>query len=267
MLIQARHLPKQILIRVSSLLILAAWGCSGAKQADSIPDPESLHPSVATTATFNWATDLCDYQSTYNSAQYTEEQLKNTHSLWLDNWYLEAPAVAATPDEIQRLSIKTLDQDYRQVSKLLKNLAIVDVPYWHQLKQRRLQALEAEYVLKKVAINAYKQPHLLGQTSYEQAGVPYIEALVAGDSATLLRAWQQLHEAQKKQSGLPEQLEKEFKEKFDSPNRLAFARVELMAYGWWNHIKPKIPYVLPDAQMEKQFKALFSTNRATCANP
>ncbi|GAB3499724.1 hypothetical protein GCM10027341_23600 [Spirosoma knui] len=255
-----------VFIKISLLLVPVLWGCSGGKQTDSVPNPGVRHAATAS-ATFNWATDLCDYQSTYNPTQYTKEQLTNTHALWLDNWYLEAPAVAATPEEIQRLNAATLRRDYEQIEKLLKDLPIVDSPYWHQLKQRRLKALESEYALKQVAISAYAHPQLLRQTAYDPAGAPYVDALITDDSTALLQAWQQLHNEQKKQSGLPDQLEKEFSVKFGSPNQLAFARVELMAYGWWNHIKPKVPYVVPDARMETEFKALFSANQATCANP
>ncbi|MBD2705797.1 hypothetical protein IC229_34680 [Spirosoma sp. BT702] len=192
---------------------------------------------------------MCDYQSTYSPAQYTKQQLEKTHALWLDNWYLEAPGVAATPDELPRLNTATLRRDYEQMLTQLEHLTIVDVPFWQQLKQKRKQALESEYRLKRLAINAYANPKLLRNSSYDAMGATYVEALIAGDTTALLTSWKRLNEEQKKDSGLPEKIEEAFQEKYKAPNRLQVARVELMAYGWWNHAKQAVPYVVGNSSM------------------
>ncbi|MFD2572232.1 hypothetical protein ACFSUS_16440 [Spirosoma soli] len=247
------------------LFLLVALSCS--KESRRRTDGSAGPLPKKDTATFTWATELCDCQSTYSPDRYTKAQLRATHALWLDNWYLEAPAVAATPDELPNLRTDKLRQDYEQMRTHLQNLTPVDVSFWQQLKQRRLQAMEAEYALKRLAIRAHAHPELLRQSRYDSVGAVYVDALISGDTTALLTAWQRLHEEQKKNSGLPKQLDEEFTRKFNAANRLQLARVELMAYGWWYHTKPAVPYVEGDERMEAAFKALFTAHKTTRSEP
>ncbi len=185
----------------------------------------------------------------------------------MDNWYLEAPAVAATPDELPRLDTNNLRRDFERMLTHLHKITPVEVPYWQQLKQQRIRAIKSEYVLKKLAIRAYANPELLRTSIYDSVGSYYVNALTSGDTTALLTAWQQLNEEQKKSSGLPEKLDEVFRQNYNSANRLQIAKVELMAYGWWNHVKPTVPYIARTQQMETEFKKLFSTHKIICTKP
>ncbi|UFH57528.1 hypothetical protein [Spirosoma sp. KNUC1025] len=247
------------------LFLLAALSCS--QQTGRRTDGAAGPLPKKDTAIFTWATELCDYHSTYHPDRYTKEQLRATHALWLDNWYLEAPAVAATPDELPNLRADALRHDYEQMRTHLQNLTPVNIPFWQQLKQRRLRAMEAEYALKQLAISAYTKPEVLRYSRYDSAGAAYVNALTTDDTTALLTAWQRLHEEQKKNSGLPEQLDEAFRKKVKAANHLQLARVELMAYGWWNHTRPAVSYVEGNDRMEAAFKALFTTHETTCSEP
>ncbi|GAB3704936.1 hypothetical protein GCM10027592_36830 [Spirosoma flavus] len=246
-----------------TLLLVVALACS--QEAERRTDEPFSAPKD--TAIFAWATELCDFQSTYNPTQYTKQQLENTHALWLDNWYLEAPAVATTPDELTSLNLDSLRRDYEQMREHLNKHTPVDVPFWQQLKQQRIRAMDSEYTLKKLAISAYQNPALLRKSKYDAVGSVYVEALISGDTTALLKAWKRLNEEQKKASGLPEKLEDAFQEKYKASDRLLFAKVELMAYGWWNHVRQSVPYVEVNQRMETEFKKLFNENKATCSEP
>ncbi|MBD2701998.1 hypothetical protein IC229_15215 [Spirosoma sp. BT702] len=261
-----RPVLKWSLILVGSLTVILLWTSCTSKTEKKQANEASANGSPSDTLTHKWSTEQCEYVSTYDPGRYTESQLIATSALWYDSWYLESFFIAGIPEDIQQLNLDTLHQDYLRTKEKLKKLTVVDVPYWKKLKEQRLQSIDSEYQLKILAINAYKNPALLRQTTYDKAAAPYVNALIAGDSTTLLSAWKQLHEDQKKTSGLPEQLEREFKKKFNSPNRVAMAQVELMQ-GWWRFVTQRIPYATPDAQMEKEYKALFVTTKAMCPEP
>ncbi|GAB3999919.1 hypothetical protein GCM10028807_51520 [Spirosoma daeguense] len=261
-----RPLLKWTFILIGSLTVILLWTSCNRKTETKQATEKVPKSATSDTLTYKWSTEQCEYESTYDPWRYTESQLAATSALWLDSWYIESFFIAGIPDDIQQLNLDTLHQDYLRTKEKLKKLTVVDVPYWKKLKEQRLQSLESEYQLKKLAINAYKNPALLRQTIYDKAAEPYVDALISGDSTSLLSDWKQLHEDQKKTSGLPEQLEHEFKNKYNRTDRVAMAQVELMQ-GWWRFVTQPVPYATPDQQMEKEFKALFLTTKASCMEP
>ncbi len=229
--------------------------------------------TIAQTKTFKWGDELCEYASTYNSAKYTEQQLRNTFELMRSSGGvgLSTSDVAFRLDAIQKLNTDSLEKEYKAVKKHLTALDIVPVPYWETLRQRKLKQIEEEYALKKVNIQAYKDPKILKTyTAAPECVTRYADALIAGDDK-LVAVWRAQVEEQCKNNGSPKRLRQEFDTYYNSPQRMAYARMEVLTFGWSNCANAHISYVGSgdeSLEIDKQFRKLFiKTKTVGCDEP
>jgi hypothetical protein len=84
----------------------------------------------------------------------------------------------------------------------------------------------------------------------------YAEPLRTGGEP-LLVAWRKVNEDSRARNADPDRLRRIFDEQNASPDRLKFARVEVMMFGWWNCANALIPYVEQDGTPEREFRKLF----------
>ena len=130
-----------------------------------------------------------------------------------------------------------------------------------------LAELEGSYQLRKITIEAYKDPQVLLNNQFTNYCKQYAEALSSNDSTKRLSTWKKLAEEQKEKNGNPEFFMKNFQEKFNSANKLVYAKIELMAFGWWNCANHQIPHIDRDGGMEEEFNKLFTNIKSACDEP
>jgi hypothetical protein len=58
-----------------------------------------------------------------------------------------------------------------------------------------------------------------------------------------------------------------YNEKYNSKDRLIYAKIELMTYGWWNCSNSQIKRINNDGTMEKEFNKLFIHIETECDEP
>jgi hypothetical protein len=94
----------------------------------------------------------------------------------------------------------------------------------------------------------------------------YRDALISGGQK-MLDAWVVLNENLKKKNGDPEKLQRKFDEQFNSVNRLDYARLELMSFGWWSSANRLIFHIMDSGEFEAEFKKLFIKVKCECDEP
>ncbi|MBF7091384.1 hypothetical protein IUY40_07520 [Flavobacterium sp. ALJ2] len=220
------------------------------------------------TAIFKWDTILCSNIGTYDSEKYTEEELKNTCDLWSTNSgaYLSTNSTPRSQAEIDKLSLSDLTTEYNE-RKALYSRKVIATPYWEKKKAERLHELEDAYELKKIAIEAYSNPSILLNNRFSKNCNEYTKALTSNDSILMLKTWSNLAEKQKKDNASPEKLMERHLEKYNSKDRVLYAKLELMTYGWWNCANATTYQVYDDGTMEKEFEKLFIKVTSECDEP
>lgn len=208
---------------------------------------------------FRWTTELCEFEGTYDSTKYTEAQLRNTQKLLssLGVVPLFTDSTVGSYGDIKNLSLDELDKEYEMSFNELKNLEIVKTEYWETLRQKKLKEMEQSYKLKRITIQAYTNPGLLKQ--YTGAGVcvkKYADPIINGGNE-LLKAWRAVNEESRKTNGAPERVRRIFEQEYNSPDKLKYALIEVMAFGWWNCANHTIEYVEFDENYEKNYRKLF----------
>ena len=209
--------------------------------------------------TFKWESELCEFEGTYDSSKYTETQLRNTYELRssLGAIPLFTDATVGKYEDIKTLSLEELDKEYKERSEKLKNLDIVKGEFWEKMRQDKLKEMNKAYYLKRLTIQGYANPAILREyKGAESCSINYAEPLIAGGDS-LIGAWRKVNLDSQKRNGSPETLQRRFDEQNASPDRLKYARIEVMRFGWWNCINQTIPYVEYDEKQQENFDKLF----------
>jgi hypothetical protein len=221
--------------------------------------------------TFRWQTEVCDYSGTYDSRKYTLRQLQNTSKLVrMAGVPLNFSATVWNIDEIGKADLGELDREYREKRETLLGLDLVRTPFWENVRAAKLKELDQSYRLIWITARAYTNPAILME--YEGAGsckTKFAEPIVAGGEA-LVEAWRQVNKASQAQNSDPARLQRQFDQENASPDRLRYALVETMSFGWWNCANAFIEYEEgnSDGTNDKAFKKLFTRVRTlNCEGP
>jgi hypothetical protein len=212
--------------------------------------------------TFRWTTGMCDYSGTYNSRLYTAKQLADTAKLVEPGGFgITAWATVFHPNDLPNLSLQKLEDNYREQVNAVNALQLVNVPYFEKLRQDMLEELRQVYELSKVTIEAHSNPKVLRTyNGAEACKTKFAEPLIAGGDS-LLRTWRLVNEDSRSKNSDPERLRREFEQQMASPDRMKFALVEVMGFGWWNCVNETIFRVPTEGQQEREFKKLFTRVR------
>lgn len=217
----------------------------------------------------NWETEFCQYEGTYNSKKYTAQQLKNTQRLLgLDFEFDTASTTVWKYEEIDELDFAAIEADYQKKHAELKKLNIVKVPYWENVRRRKLKELETYYDLAKATMASYKTPKSLRDYKYANTclakyGEPLIES---GDA--LLKVWESVNIETRGRNADPKRIERIFDEQRISQDALKYAVVEVTAFGWWNCANSLIDQGDDSDILENNFLKLFvSVKKPKCDEP
>ena len=219
--------------------------------------------------TFRWQDELCTYEGTYNAGKVSLAQLKNTLELSRPGSYsLTRDSTVWKFEDIARLDVAALDFEFKKQNAELKALDVATTPYWQEFKARKLRELEQVYQLERVTMRGYKDPAAL----LEYKGAPacttrFAQPIVAGGDA-LINAWRLVNEDSRTKNSDPDRLKRIFESQMRSPDRLRFALLEVMAFGWSNCANDLIEYVAYDETPAMEFRKLFSKVRTIrCDEP
>lgn len=192
---------------------------------------------------FRWEDEICVFEGTYNTRLYTKKQLENTYRLWYTRDF-DMDTFEATVFEIENIeklrTAASLDAEYARKSANLKNLAVVNTPFWKEFKAKKLKGMEQEYRLARASVQAYEKPSALREVTYADACVQrFAPPLIAGGDA-LLTLWREVNEDARTKNADPERVRKDFEAKMASAERVKYAQVEVITFGWWNCVNEKI---------------------------
>ncbi len=223
----------------------------------------------AQTKRFQWTTELCEYEGTYDAKKYTEAQFRNTLKLFaVGSFEIETDATVWKYEEIKNLSVAALDKEYESKSAALKKLDVVKSAYWQSLRERKLKELKQVYELSRLTMLAYNKPLKLKEATFAESCVARFGNPLINGGDELLATWEMVNKDTRRNNGDPERVKKIFEAEYDSPDRYKYARVEVMSFGFWNCANALIGREESDGTHEEEFKKLFKqTKTVACDEP
>ena len=263
-----------------SLLLLALSGaCSPDKPAERAVYTKASDPPPAvstfprnktddTLTTYAWETESCRFTGRYNPRRYSKEQLDNVQKLLFGSASLQADAMVYRLSDVQKLSLDTLTVEYTRRIALYRAMQVVPQPTWLMLKKQAIREMEEDYQAKKITIQAFADPAILLTVSHPSGCSRYVQGLAAHNDSLTLRDWKNYVDEQvkreKKLSGGPESYSQRYNEEYNTAERLLYAKVELLTFGWWNCVNQSIHRVEPTEKTYRQFQQLFVGVKSEC---
>ena len=225
----------------------------------------------AQTKTFRWSSELCDHVGTYDSKKYSEAQLRDTLKL------MDYTMISLTNfphvwkwEDIEKLDVAALDAEYKMKAEKLKALNVVDVPYFQTAKNAQLKELEQKYVLGRAKLLAFRTPEVLRDyPAGEACKAKYVEPLVKKDES-LYKVWLDVNMDSRSRNADPDRLKREFEAEMASPDKLKYAIIEVMGFGFGNCANALLERDegASDGSHEIAFRKLFSRVRdVNCSEP
>jgi len=222
--------------------------------------------------TFKWSDELCEYSGTYNSKKYSEVKLRNTQRL-LFGQDLKLDSVGATVwkyEDIAKLDPASLEIKYNDLIDELEHFEYVSTPFTDAVLAARLKETRQLYQLIRTTMAAYNDPAVIRKyQGAEACKLNYGEPIIAGGE-TLVAAWKRVNLESQSKNGDPGRLQQRWDEENASPDRMKFALVETMSFGWWNCANQEIKYADESfgSRADKEFKKLFIRTRTIrCDEP
>ncbi len=256
-------------MRLSIIILFVLFGSCTHKSSKPSELGSKQDGIADTTSVFTWTTELCENKGTYNSKIYTAEQLQNTYDLWFtySGMALETDGTAYDPKDISKLDTNKLSEEYHNKKNHLEQMDIVNSAHWHELRKQRIQELEDEFELKRIAIQAYTNTSVLLTNRFSKYCPDYVKALTSKDTSELMNFWKEFAVKQSLENGDPQRFMEKFYAKFNSKDRLEYAKVDLITFGWWNCGNNTFEHINRDMQMEEEFNSLFSDIKSECDEP
>jgi hypothetical protein len=258
------------------LALLAVASCSSdtppRQQAQPVrpagPDPAASvrppAPVADSLIAYTWESEMCQFSGRYDPRRYTKAQLDGTWDVLSRSALLADHAVLLAPEDIAKLSLDSLERHYAQAHAHYLNLQVIPRPVWQQLKKARLREVEADYQAKKLLIQAFTNPQVLLTAAAAKGCRAYVQGLAQQNDSLIRRDWRLLVEEQVKHNGAPQYLKDRFLERAASDDWLGYAKIDLLAFGWWNCANDKIPRAEPTPKMHRQFEQLFTEVKTEC---
>lgn len=223
--------------------------------------------SFAQYANFEYNTELCECTAKFDSTKYSRQELQNTIDYLWNSSYINYNATVGKLEEIKKLNVADLRKECDEKINKLKSLKVVNEPFWTKLLAEQIAFYEGTCRLKEFTILAYANPKILLEYDLvDKKSIYYRDALIAGGDQ-LIEAWFKLHKEQKSNNGSPENLQRRFDIKYNSDNRLEYARMEVMTYGWWNSANHLLPHVNTHYRYEEEFEKLLIDIECDCDEP
>ena len=224
----------------------------------------------AQTAEFRWQDALCEYTATYDPKRVSRRTIEDTLALYqsIGSIALDYSATVWKYEDIDGLEAAALEREYREKREKLEGLQLAG-PYWEELRKGKLRELDQYYRLANATIRAYKEPTALRQyEGADECKTRYAEGIIAGGER-LIKTWETVNIASRERNSDPARLKRIFDEQNASPDRLKFALVETMSFGWWNCVNDTIEHVSHEEheEIDREFRKLFIRVKDVCDEP
>ena len=116
-------------------------------------------------------------------------------------------------------------------------------------------------------MQAFEDPAALLNNRFSKSCERFVTALNSTDTSVLLTTWKSFCEELKTKNGSPETFMAKFYEKYNSPQKLVYAKIDLLTFGWGNCANNSTFHVASDGKAEKAFEKLFSNVKHECEEP
>lgn len=229
--------------------------------------------ATAQKAVFKWTDELCSYESVYDTKKITKQQVNNCYRLvWKEEFNVTVTPSVFTPEDMDKpQEPEKLEAEFTRANTTLKSLDLPKTPFWEGFKAAKLKEQQQRYEFYRTSFKAYKNVNALKEYQSKNPDAQlHAKALMAGGDA-LLEDWAKVRKAMAMRNSDPAGSLADYKRQLASPDKLRYAFVDVMNFGWHNaanHAIEAAADVYPSETVHKEWEKLFvNTKTIHCDEP
>jgi|GEM_PF-6842370 len=203
----------------------------------------------------------CDVIGIYNPSTYTVSQLEETGKLVSGGINLRSGRFPTEPNDITELSVDDLDKEFEEKVTYFRNLRIIPVKFWEDLRLTRINELKSQYELERIKTIAYKDPSVLLTSKFKSLCKEFSDALTSSDTLALMAAWARFSEPRGRANEITFA---RYKVQRASKDSVLYARMDLLTFGWGNCVNHQLGGVVGADVTVKEFERLFGRIYRDC---
>jgi hypothetical protein len=216
---------------------------------------------------FDWFAGKCSYSGYYDTTKIMRKQLDDTKDLCYDRAISNSfnSVIELWSPEKAGLDTILLKNEYDATVKYIKNLTLINSPFWEKQRQRKLNALNEYYRLAKLCNKGFKHPEVLKEfIAVDSTCKKYVESMIKGGDV-MLSAWKSFRQQECGKSPNPNKcLEDNYLKRFNTKQKYDWARIDLMTRACLGSAIQHSKYRDQNDVMEKEFKKLFINTSVGC---
>lgn len=221
---------------------------------------------------FKWSDELCNYEGIYDSNKFSEAQLKNCYELvYNQTLTIENTPVVFKPEDIEKLDIHKLDDEYTTKLIKFKNLDLPESAYWNELKTSVIKEFEQMYKVSRITYQGFSNPEVFKNWFYQDSCLhKHTSALINGGDS-LLGDWFELTSSIAKNNCCPDDIWDRYTIQLNSQSKFLYAKIEIITFGWWNcalnYVESSNAKFDIDSRQREFLKLFTKTKTVKCYEP
>lgn len=214
--------------------------------------------------TFYWNTETSEYKGIFDSKKISKEQIENISRLSSGRHFgcysktgLSDNEGLLDDTEIGKDSLVGIFNEYNLKKKEIEKLEIIPIPFWQNVKSKKMEEIDDEFELKRIVLEALNNPKVLYNNKFSKICPKYINIANITDEDILLKEWENLFINVETDKEYGKQHIKFFLSKYlNSKDRFIKAREEIIIFGYWHHTLEKLCEI-NDIDTSNEFEKLF----------
>ena len=221
-------------------------------------------------AIFKWEDETCVYKSEFDSTLYSRKQIEDSykyayHAYMFDNNQFHV----FEPEHKSRINLDLFDREYNNKIQKLESLQFIKGQKWDSIRDIHIKEINLSHKLLKAQYLVLLDsiPPLFKTYFAEDEIVDYYaNALISGGDS-LLQAWDKLTKESLPRNINPDKKLKQYQEKLKSNERLEYAKIDVLNFGWWNNVNRHIQHI-STYPLQVNFNEIFvKTEKIDCDEP
>lgn len=218
---------------------------------------------------YAWVDNTCSHVGTFDGAKYTRSQITGAHSLLKHIWLFRTfdyPVGDTIADASAFLN--ELEAEYNRHRKSYDSLPLPQTPIWKEFRAIKLREIHALYRIEHLAARAFSAPEVLDSFGIHDSCLDVHSLAMKRGGRLLLEDWKNLTKVLADRNGDPSGIWQTFHEKSRSSRRTAYAKADVMAYGWRTCALAGVPHLETlDSRGagSEEFKKLFVSIESNCS--
>lgn len=211
----------------------------------------------------NWYEGSCLKTGQIDTTKYTYTEAQNIYYFFVDAAEMQQPFLMDELKDTSKINLKNIQEECKQYLQSYHALQLPASSIWEKYRKEKIESIKRGCYLKEIAVISIETPKKFKPKGTSKVCLKYSNTIRKGGKK-LLESWKEIHRSELINALDSVAIEKDFQRKWQHVDKLKFARLEVLKYGWWNCIRNEDQSTLNQIEIKKEFEKLFTSISTSC---